>query len=485
MPVRTAAHYTPLIYKGVDRTVRQYLSCQFNDPGEAVLLIDNLTVVTMDDRRRIVNDAAIAIDAQQIVAVDSSATLRKNFPDAELLDAEGKIAIPGLIDTHAHADQSLLRGLGDQLHWIPFIDDVIEPYLAKRAPADGVLANALSMMEMIHAGTTCFVSPNVDPRDDYESLTDVIGQLGVRAVLGRFTTPADGADSTEFAQSTVADAVVVMQRWHETQGGLVSLWFGLMVPRRSGDTDHPAFYKAVADAAREMGVGIVYHFCSEIEDSDYIQDTYGVRPAEWSRDNHALGPNVLLINGCQVTPLEIEILADTGTHLAHSPVANMKMATGILPLTDVLAGGVNVSLGTDGALNNNSYDMFGEMKAACLLQNATQRSATALSAQSALEMATIRGARAIGREHELGSITPGKLADIVLLDMQRSNTCPVHDVVSNLVFASNSSNVHTVLVGGRIVMQAGRILGMEESILLDQAQERALHVRSQLGLSNE
>lgn len=444
-------------------------------------LIDNLTVVTMDQQRRILADAAIVIDQDRIVAIESAGELREQYPDAERIDAAGMVAIPGLIDTHAHADQSLLRGLGDQMHWIPFIDDIIVPYLAERDPADGVLANALSIMEMIRSGTTCFVSPNVDPRDDYESLTDTIGQLGIRAILGRFTMPQEGPDSSETAISVVSSAAKVMQRWHGAQGGLVTMWYGLDVPRRAGDTDHPEFYKTVADEARASGHGIVYHFCSEIEDSDYIADHYGVRPAEWSRDNHALGPNVLLINGCWVTPLEIKILADTGTHLAHSPVANMKMATGILPVTEVLKGGVNVSLGTDGALNNNTFDMFAEMKTACLLQNATQRNAAALTAQTALEMATINGARAIGRESDLGSLAAGKLADIVLIDVRRPNTYPVHDVLSNLVFATNSANVHSVFIGGRRVLENGRVVGMDESALLARAQERAEIVRSKLG----
>ena len=449
-----------------------------------VLLISNVMTVTMDDKRHILNDAGIAIDGQLIVAVESSEVLKQRFRQAEIMDGEGMVAIPGLIDTHAHADQSLLRGLGDKMHWMPFLDGVIEPYLAERDPADGVLANALSMMEMIRAGTTCFVSPNVDPRDDYGLLTDVVEQLGIRAVLGRFITPQDGSDNEYAARTAVAKAAAVMRQWHESQGGLVKMWFGLMVPRRPGDTYHPEFYKAVALEAANMQVGIVYHFCSEFEDSVYIQNKYGVSPAEWSRDNHALGSNVLLINGCWVTPTEIKILADTGSHVAHSPVANMKMATGVLPVPDVLAGGVNVSLGTDGALNNNTYDMFAEMKTACLLQNSVRRSASALSAEEALEMATIRGARAIGRDHELGSIEPGKLADIVLLDMKRPNTCPLHDVISNLVFATSSSNVHTVFIGGEKVLEAGCILGMDETVVLDQAQLRAERLRSDLGLSS-
>lgn len=448
-----------------------------------MLLIDRLTIVTMDSQRRILSDAAIAVDEDRIVAVDKRNELTDEYPGAERLDGSGMVAIPGLIDAHCHADQSLLRGLGDKMHWVPFLDDVVEPYLVKRDPADGVLANTLAMTEMLRGGTTCFISPNVDPRDDFEALTGATGQLGIRAVLGRFITPATGSDTEEKARSTVAAAVKVMQAWHGSQGGLVDMWFGLMVPRVAGDTVHPLFYRAVAEEAARMGVGIVYHFCSEPEDAEYIVKQFGVRPAEWSRDHHALGKSVLLINGCQVTPLEIDILAETGTHLVHSPVANMKMATGILPLVDVLAAGVNVALGTDGALNNNSYDMFAEMKAACLLQNAVQKSASAMTAEKALEMATLGGARAMNRDQELGSIEVGKLADLVLVDMNRMHTAPVHDVVSNLVFSANASNVHTVFVGGRKVVEEGKVLGVDETDLIRRARERASVICGQLGAS--
>ena len=203
------------------------------------------------------------------------------------------------------------------MHWHPFLDRVISTYLASRDPADGVLANTLSMIEMIRGGTTCFVSPNADPRDDYAALSSAIADTGIRAVFCRFIQAKEGDYSAAAAQAVVADAAKVMARWHGGAGGRVSMWFGLDVPRRPGDLVYPEFYKEVAAEARRMGVGVAYHFCSEIEDSTYIQNTYGMRPAEWSRDHHALGANVLLINGCWITPLEMRILADTGTHLAR------------------------------------------------------------------------------------------------------------------------------------------------------------------------
>jgi cytosine/adenosine deaminase-related metal-dependent hydrolase len=351
-----------------------------------------------------------------------------------------------------------------------------------RDPADGVLANTLSMIEMVKSGTTCFVSPNADPRDDYAALSATVGDIGIRAVFCRFIMARENDFSAGAAKAVVGDASAAMQRWHGAADGRVSMWFGLDVPRRPGDLVYPHFYREVAEESRRLGVGICYHFCSEIEDSTWIENSFGIRPAEGSRDHHALGENVLLINGCWVTPLEMHILADTGTSLAHSPVANMKMATGILPLPDVRAAGVNVSLGTDGALNNNTHDMFGEMKAACLLQNARRRSASAMTAPQVLEMATIAGAKAIGRERDLGSLEAGKLADIVLVDLDRAHSAPVHNVISNLVFATNPGNVDTVMIGGRIVVSDGQVKGVNETAIIERAKQRSAAIRKNLGL---
>lgn len=446
-------------------------------------LIADVTAVTVNEKRHIVSDAAIAVDGAKIVEVGKASVLRTKYAHATVIDGKGMVAIPGLIDTHGHADQSLLRGLGDAMHWMPFLDDVIGPYLAGRDPGDAVTAYTLSGLEMIKGGTTCFVSPNVDPRDDFVALTGAIGRLGLRAVLARFVVPRDEPDSPEAARVVMDEAVADVRRWNGAEGGLAQMWFGAAVPRRPGEPYTPRYHEEMGARAKDLGIGIVYHFCSEIEDSFYFDNQFGMRPTEWARQHHLTGPNILPIGGAWMTPREIRIMAETGTPLVHSPVANMKMATGILPLPDVLEAGVTVSIGTDGALNNNTHDMFAEMKTACLLQNAVRHRAGTLSPYTAFEMATINGAKAIGRAHDLGSLEAGKLADIVLVDLKRAHTVPVFDVVSNLVFAANASNVDTVMINGRIVVKDGKVPGLDEAALYAKAQEIAQRLVDDLKLT--
>jgi cytosine/adenosine deaminase-related metal-dependent hydrolase len=254
------------------------------------------------------------------------------------------------------------------------------------------------------------------------------------------------------------------------------MWFGLMVPRQAGDGYFPDFYRAVAHAARELTTGITYHFCSEIEDAMYYEETFGLRPAQWARDHDVLGPNVLLINGCWFSDVEVQIVAETGTHVAYSPSATMKMATGVTPLPALRSAGVNVGLGTDGGANNNTHDMIREMKAACLLQNSVGRRAAVLAAEDALELATLGGARAIGREDALGSLEPGKRADVVLVDLDQPHSTGF-DPVSDLVYAAHGGNVDTVLVDGRIVMRDRTLPGVDERAIVAEARRAGERVR--------
>jgi len=428
-----------------------------------VLVVTDITAITMDRDRRVVHDAAVAIDGTRIAAVGKAAALHAQFAGADVIDGHGMVALPGLIDAHAHADQSLLRGRTDDLLWVPFLAEWIDPYLRERDPAAAVAAYRLTMLEMLRSGTTCFVSPNVDPRDDLDALVGAIDAMGLRAVLAHWVdTPA--------ALDTASAAV---ERWDGSAGGRVQVRFGLDIPRLPGDRYQPELYGATAARARELGSGIVSHFCSEVEDWTYYEDHFSLRPTQWAEREGILGPSTLLINGCWLSAIEARILSETGTPVVASPTATMKMASGTTPVRDLRDAGVTVALGTDGAANNNGFDMVREMKAACLSQNATRRRAGTLTAEDALEMATIDGARALGLDAELGSIEPGKRADLVLVDLRRAHTWPVHDPVSNLVYAATGRDVDTVIVDGTVLVRGGAPVLVDEGAVLDDAARAA------------
>jgi cytosine/adenosine deaminase-related metal-dependent hydrolase len=435
-----------------------------------VLLVTDVTAVTMDTERRVLSDAAVAIDSARIADVGKTDALVARFGDAERLPGRGMVALPGLIDAHAHADQSLLRGRTDDLPWVPFLADWIDPYLRGRDPADAVAAYRLTMLEMLRSGTTCFVSPNVDPRDDLAALVGAIGGMGLRAVLAHWV---DSPPALETASGAV-------EQWDGAAGGRVRMRFGLDIPRLPGDRYQPSLYPAVASRAQELGSGIVSHFCSETEDWVYYEERFGLRPSQWAEGAGILGPSTLLINGCWLTAVEARVLAATGTPVVASPTATLKMASGTTPVRDLRDAGVTVALGTDGAANNNCFDMWREMKAACLAQNAARRRAGTLTAEDALEMATIEGARALGVADELGSLEPGKRADVVLVDLARAHSWPAPDPVSNLVYAAHGGNVDTVIVDGVVLLRGGAPVGLDEAEVLDDAARAGARVAALL-----
>jgi len=424
-----------------------------------VLLVTDVTVLTMDAERRVITDGAVAVDGTRIAAVGKAADLVARHPEADRLPGRGMVALPGLIDAHAHADQSLLRGRTDDLGWIPFLADWIDPYLSQRDPDVAVTAYRLSMVEMIRSGTTCFVSPNVDRRDDLAALVEAIDLIGMRAVLAHWV---DSPDALEPAAAAV-------EAWDGAADGRVRLRFGLDIPRLPSDRYQPALYPAAAERAAGLGTGLVSHFCSEIEDWTYYEDHFGLRPTQWAEQQGILGPTTLLINGCWLTAVEARILAETGTPVVASPTATMKMASGTTPVRDLRDAGVTVALGTDGAANNNCFDLIREMKAVCLAQNAARRRWATLTAEDALEMATIEGARALGQADQIGSLEPGKRADIVLVDLARPHTWPVANPVSNLVYAAHGANVDTVMVDGRVLLRGGKLVHVDEAAILDEA----------------
>ncbi|MBI4259231.1 MAG: amidohydrolase [Actinobacteria bacterium] len=457
-----------------------------------MLLVTDVTAVTVDDRRRIVTDAAIAVDGDRIVEVGKAVDLLERYRAAEVLDGRGMVAIPGLIDAHLHSPQTILRGVADDVPWRPYLEDFIWPIQGGYTPEDALASMRLTLLEMLKSGTTCFVDPLVHTRYGFDGLAQAVVDMGLRGVLAKIVMDQAGLAEqmgvihpgmVEAEESSLAEAERVLQAWFGGGGGRVQVWYGPRVPREPAVACSPEFYARVSDLAGEAGSGITVHLAGEREDVPFFRREFGMRPVEFARKYGLVGGNVLIAMGTWISEEEVPVLAETGTSVVHCPQPNMKLASGVARVPAMRRAGVNVALGCDSGAQNNALDMIREMKAASLLHVVSTMDAAALTAEDVLEMATIAGARAIGRGADLGSLEAGKQADVVLVDMRKPHTTPVFDPVANLVYAAHGGDVDTVIVAGRLLMRGREVLVADEQEILEEADRRGREVVARAGVS--
>jgi len=438
-----------------------------------------------------VTGAAIAVDGERIAEVGKSADVLARHPGADRIDGRGMVAIPGLVDAHIHTPQTLLRGAADDIPWRPFLEEHIWPLQGRYEPGDALASMRLSLLEMVKSGTTCFVDPLVHSRYGIDGLAEAVLGFGMRGVLAK--TLMDRAAQAERSgvihpgmleteEQSMAEAARAMERWHGAGGGRLRIWCGPRVPREPAVACSPEFYRRVADMAADHDTGITVHLAGEREDVAFFRRQYERLPVEFARDFGLLGPNVLLAWGTYISDGEIPMLVDTDTRVANCPQPAMKLASGIARVPEMRAAGVTVGLGCDSGANNNSLDMIREMKAASLLHDVARLDASALTAEDVLEMATIDGARCVGMEDEIGSLEPGKQADVVLVDLRKAHTTPRFDPVANLVYAAHGGDVDSVFVAGRALMRDRRVLVADEDEILDEAERRGAPVLARAGV---
>ena len=276
----------------------------------------------------------------------------------------------------------------------------------------------------------------------------------------------------ETEEKSLAEAAQAIEKWHGGANERIQVWYGPRVPREPATACSPEFYTKVAGLAEEKGVGITVHLAGEKEDLPFFRREYDALPVEFIDRVGMTGPNVLLAMCCWVSEEEIDILKRSETKVVHCPSANMKMASGVTKVREMRAAGVTVALGCDSGANNNCYDMVREMKAASLLQNIHTMDAMALTAEDALEMATIDGARAVGQSDTLGSLEVGKKADVILVNLRQPHAVPNFDIISNLVYTGQGTDVETVIINGKVVMEDRHVLTADRDAILTEAEER-------------
>jgi len=441
------------------------------------MLYQGCTIVTLDHQRRILTDGAMVVDEGAITAIGKREDLIRKFPDEEQLDLKGGLVIPGLVNTHVHLSQALIRGCADDLALIDWLTKRVWVLQGNYTEDDGRLSAELCILEMLKSGTTSFIESMTAGHYGFDGIAKVVERSGIRAALSKIVMDlpsyAQAANSMhpgmiEDPDETFQQTLDLYDKWNGAAGGRIQVWFG---PRPPGGSSSQLLRKMMA-AARERNMGVTIHLAEVKDDIAYIRETYGMSAIEYARSVDMLGPRVVLIHVVWVGEDEIEILAETGTHVTHNPLSNSKLASGISPIPEMLKAGVNVGLGTDGGPSSNDYDMIRAMRWASYLHKVRLGDPTIMPSEQVLEMATLGGAKAMGWEDQIGSLEVGKRADFVVIDMNKPHLTPAPDPVSTIVCAGTGNDVKMVVIGGRIVVQDGEVLTMDEGRILDEANDR-------------
>ncbi|MGH9933306.1 MAG: amidohydrolase family protein [Pyrinomonadaceae bacterium] len=423
------------------------------------LLVLNGTVVTMDKDHSVIQDAGLAIEHGRIVAVGSSADIIRMYSAPERVDAAGKLIIPGLINGHTHIPMTLFRGLADDLDLQEWLTKYIFPAEAKNVTEEFVRAGTrLGLAEMIRGGTTTYC----DMYYFEDAIADETAKAGVRGVLGETIIDFPVADN-----KTNAEAMAYIERF-------IQKWKGneLIVPAVAPHAPYTVseeHLKAIRAFSDRTGAPIVTHISETKREVDDSLKAHGASPVDYLSRIGFLNNRVIAAHMVWPNDGEIAILKRAGVGVVHNPQSNMKLASGVAPVPKMMAEGLRLGLGTDGAASNNDLSMWEEMDTAAKLHKLISGDPKVMSAEQAFELATIGGARALHMEKEIGSIEKGKRADLVLVNRDALNQIPLYNVYSDLVYATKASDVETVLINGKVVMRDRHLLTLDEAAIKESA----------------
>jgi len=416
------------------------------------LLVLGGTVVTMDEGRRILHDAGIAIKDGRIVAIDTAVAIRSKYSALQTLTAHGKLIVPGLINGHTHIPMTLFRGLADDLDLQEWLTKYIFPAEAKNVTEEFVRVGArLGLAEMIRGGTTTYC----DMYYFEDAIADETAKAGVRGVLGETVIDFPVADN-----KTNAEAMAYVERF-------VRRWKGhelivAAIAPHSPYTVSEEHLKAARAFSDRTGAPIVTHISETKREVDDSVKAKGASPVAYLDRIGFLNDRVIAAHMVWPQDGETSILKQRGVGIVHNPQSNMKLASGVSPVPRMMQEGLLIGLGTDGAASNNDLNMWEEMDTAAKLHKVFSGDPRVLSALQAFELATIRGAQALHLEKEIGSLEVSKRADLLIIERDSLNQIPLYNVYSDLVYATKSNDVQTVIINGRVVMRNRRLLTLNE-----------------------
>ena len=431
------------------------------------LLIENGTVLPMTGDGRETFRATVGIRGNKIVMVDRDGSRTEAFRNScgnglRVFNAENQAVMPGLINLHNHVAMSLMRSLADDMPLMPWLQEKIWPYEAKLTGEDIYQGARLGIAEMLLGGTTTFVDMYwMTPR-----VADAVEELGARAVL----TPTFISQYDEFERETLQ----LVERYHGRKDCRISVRIGPHAPY----TCAPEAIKRAMKLCERYGMGVHVHLAETKSEVEIIRQKYGKTPVEYLEDLGVFRFPTLAAHCVQVTEHDMEILSRQGVAVAYNPQSNMKLASGVAPVTAMMRHGMTVGFGTDGPSSNNDLDMWEEMRTGSLLQKVATGDPCALPAYETLRMATAAAADAIGAGDRLGRIAEGMVADLILVDLHKPHLCPNNDLAADLAYCGKAADVETVIVDGVPLVENRQLVSADLNEICQQVKRRAREIPS-------
>ncbi len=422
------------------------------------LLIRNVSIIPMTEENLVIEKGYIEVDGERIQGVAEGVAPNSDYD--LIIDGTNLIALPGFVNAHTHAAMTLLRGYADDMPLMEWLEKKIWPLEAKLTGDDIYWGTMLAAAEMIKSGTTCFA----DMYFFMDRAAEAVERAGIRAVLARGMIGV-GPES----QKAILESRELVQHWNRSGNDRIRFILGPHAPY----TCPPDYLKQVIGLAVELGVGMHIHLAetaAEVADSQRI---YGKTPIAQMAELGLFEHHVVAAHCVHLSKEDIGILSEYGVGVVHNPESNMKLASGIAPVPSLLEAGVVVALGTDGASSNNNLDMLQEAHTCALLHKVNNMDPTIIPAYQALQMATINGAKVLKIDDQIGTIETGKKADIILVKADEAHFIPRYDLIANLVYSGQASDVNTVIINGQVVMQDRVIKTFNEEEILEKAKYTA------------
>ena len=442
------------------------------EPREpADLIVHGEYVLTMEEGVAPLRNAAVVIRGERVVDVLPSAEALTRYDAVRVISGQNRVVMPGLINGHTHSAMTLFRGMVDDLDLMTWLNDYVFPMERRFVTHEFVrIGSELACWEMIRGGTTTFVDMYFYP----EEIASVVDRCGLRAVIGapHIDYPSPGFEGWVDSFAAARQFVDKWQGRHDR----IRPAFAPHAPY-TVSADHLA---ATVDAAADTDALVSMHLSEGPAEVAQIQSTYGKTPVDHVADLGLFDQKLIAAHMVVLTEQDIQRVASAGIGTVHNPTSNLKVASGVSPVPDLLAAGVAVALGTDGAASNNDLDLWEEVRLAALLHKGETGDPTAIPARTALALATRIGARAIRWDDEIGTLTIGKQADLIQVEYGETNQLPLYDIVSHLVYVLDSDDVTTTVVAGQVLMEDKQILTIDEAALRTSVADIANKIRAKL-----